>query len=239
MKKIATLLLILPLLKGVSSIAQVLPDEKLYEKGYNEVQNRRWPTAAAYLYAYIQRNPVIFVTDKNYEKQIKDAYFSSFNNIESEKNSLLNEINRLNTKIKNLEARLGGPASTSQGLSWQPNVPSLRAPAEPIMIRSRIITPIKGQWLVTLTSSSGSRFTGTLIIVTNEDVVNGTLGVSDNSGKKVIGMYDGDNLMLMRNTGKTTIQTYALKKLDENHFSGFYKNEGTAPDDGQIELARQ
>jgi len=230
------------LLIRISSEGQALTDDALYAKAYNEAQNRNWPIAGAYLFAYIQRNPVDFLKDKSYEKQVTDAFNSSIANIETEKKLLRDKINRQDDYIRNLEARLKIPASSSQGLSTQPPIPSLKQPAgrhaqamTTAIVRQR---PLQGQWRAILTSSSGTVFTGTLLIVTNEDVVSGTFTLSGKSDNTVAGLYDGENLLLLRNTGAITIQTYTLKKVDENHFSGLYKNEGRVPDDGRVELSR-
>jgi hypothetical protein len=243
MKIYITLILSLTLLLNVPSVGQVLSDDRLYENGYKEVQNRNWPSASAFLYAYIQRNPVAFIKDKVYEKQVIDAYKSSHNNIMSEKTWLQNEITRKNNYIRSLEERLKIPASTSQGLSTAPEIPKLKKPVqrEPSKWQMLSVTgkPLSGQWQATLTSTSGSVFTGTLIIVTNENVVTGSFTLSDNSDSKITGMYDSENLVMIRNTGKTTIQSYVLKKLDEDHFSGIYKNEGRVSDDGKIDLVRK
>jgi len=242
MKTIILTTIVLTLLINISAVAQVLTDDGLYAKGFTAVQYQNWPVASAYLFAYIQRNPVAFVQDKNYEGKVIYAYNVSINNIENEKSELRNALARKNEYISSLESRLNIPASLSLGLSSSPEIPPLDEPVQQLMKKgskySTLSRPIEGQWQATLSSSSGSVFTGTLTIVINVDVVTGTFTLSDNSASKVTGIFDGENLVLLRNTGATTIQSYAMKYIDENHYSGSYKNEGRYPDDGRIDLMR-
>jgi hypothetical protein len=239
MKTYLILLFVLTFLINRYSFGQILSDDQLYENGYYEVQKQNWPEASAYLFAYIQRNPIVFVKDQVYKQQVINAYNASIKNIESEMVRLTKEISGKDYYIQSLEERLNIPASTSQGLTSFPEMPPLKPPVQAEMRILRLQgRPLSGQWQATLTSSGGSVFTGTLIVVANEDVVTGSFILSDLSDSNITGMYDGENLVLMRNTGAITIQTYTMKMLDENHFSGFYKNDGRIPDDGMIDLVR-
>ncbi len=235
--------LILTMWINTSFVAQVLTDDKLYELGYNELQSRNWTAASNYLYAYIQRNPVAFEKDKGYQSNVVKAYSTSYQYIIDEKTDLENQIANKNNLIDDLYRELGRQPSLSIGVIIPPEIPSLKEPVKkPVKLKNPKFLQqgmsLTGQWKATLTSSGGGVFTGTLIVVTNEDVVTGTFAISDLSDDKVTGMYDDANLVLMRNTGVATIQTYILKRINENHFSGTYRNEGNVPDEGRIELVR-
>jgi len=243
MKTSITIVVMLLLFVNKTSFGQVLPDDKLYEMGYNELQKRNWPAASAYLFAFIQRNPIDFIKDKGYEQQVKNAYDASIKNIENDKQSMVAEIARQNTYIEDLKRRLKIATSSSSGIIVLPPIPPLKQPrkqsAQRIKTRATgMEKPLPGEWRATLTSSTGSAFSGILLIVTNEEVVSGTLTLSDQSDNKITGMFDGQNLVLMRNTGLRTIQTYMLKKIGPDHYSGTYKNEGDSADNGRIEMVR-
>lgn len=228
---------------NTSFVAQVLTDDKLYELAYNELQSRNWPAASVYLYAYIQRNPVAFEEDKEYQSKVEKAYSTSNQYIIDEKTDLKNQIAQKDNLIDYLYKELGRQPSLSIGVIIPPEIPPLKEPVKkPVKAKNpKFLQPgmaLTGQWKATLTSSGGGVFSGTLIVVTNEDVVTGKFAISDLSDDKVTGIYDQTNLVLVRNTGETTLQTYYLKKVDENHFTGTYRNEGSVPDEGRIELVR-
>jgi hypothetical protein len=234
--------IVLTFLINITAVSQVLTDDVLYAKAYTEIQNKNWPVASAYLFAYIQRNPIAFIKDKNYESKVNYAFTASINNIESEKNRLLNEITKQSEYIAKMQYQYHIPVSSTYEpiiladppLLDQPEQPPIQPPSKTKKLKKLL----EGPWQATLTSSSDSVFTGTLTIVTNADIITGAFTLSDSTASKVTGIFDGENLVLLRNTGATTIQSYAMKYIDENHYSGTYKNEGRVPDDGSIDLVR-
>jgi hypothetical protein len=225
------------------SVSQILSDDKLYEVGYNELQNRNWTKAGAYLFAFIQRNPVDFVKDKVYAKQVAEAFDASLKNVEKNFSDMRNEIASKDAIIADLKRQLKIPTSSSSAITVEPPIPTLKKPkvsgaktTSSMIIRQE--KPLEGEWQATLTSSTGTVFYGSLLIALNADLVSGTLTMSDNTGTKVTGMFDGRNFILLRNTGRNTMQTYTLTKIDQDHYSGTYKNDGNSVDNGKIEISR-
>jgi hypothetical protein len=98
---------------------------------------------------------------------------------------------------------------------------------------------LTGAWHYTASSTvSHSMFRGSMMLTQSDSNVTGVMTTADNSSSGLTGSLIGNALSLSRDTGLNTVQSYQLRKVANDRFSGTFRNVGQFPDSGTIELER-
>ena len=223
--------------------AQIYTDDQLYAKGYQEIQYNNWQKAMEFLFAFMQRNPVELLRDVKYAAEVKNAYKTASDNMIAAQNSLQTELNNLRRYKENAEKNNTGLGSTSRGVEVRPPLPPMRPPATTVRPWRQgdvkgVDDPIEGEWTITQTSSNGAVSKGKIFIVTSPDFVSGELTLSEQSAS-FTGIYHGGHLILLIYNGTNSIKIINVVKQDKYQFSGTYKDEGSAGDEGTVGFSRR
>lgn len=113
-----------------------------------------------------------------------------------------------------------------------------KLPAEPPIVINLKIIDLSGAWNYSMSSTSGSIFTGIATLAINETAVTGNFSVQDNTRTSIVGTFINNALSILRDTGLDTVQVMNLTGIDANHFTGTYNNQGKWADSGTISLSR-
>jgi len=98
---------------------------------------------------------------------------------------------------------------------------------------------VTGVWRYTSNSTvSHGTFQGTMTLTQSDSNVTGVMTTPDSSSSGITGVLMGKTMSLSRDTGLNTTQSYDLRKMSDDRFTGTFHNVGKFPDSGTIELDR-
>lgn len=98
---------------------------------------------------------------------------------------------------------------------------------------------VTGVWRYTSNSTvSHGTYQGTMTLTQSDSNVTGVMTTPDSSSSGVAGTLMGKTMSLSRDTGLNTMQSYDLRKMSDDQFTGTFHNVGKYPDSGTIELDR-
>jgi hypothetical protein len=97
---------------------------------------------------------------------------------------------------------------------------------------------LSGAWNYTMSSAQGGGVHhGTITLSQSGTYVTGTMTQADHTSTSVRGSFNSNTLIMSRDTGLNTIQTYSLTRSDDS-LSGTFQNEGQFPDSGSFRIDR-
>ena len=114
MKKVFfSLVIIFTLSSHSRSFGQVYTDEALYANGQKDYDNGDWQYAAVYLFALIQKNPQVFVTDASFKAEVTKAFDFAMTQLRS-------QVANSNQFLSQRSQPQHGVGSSQQGLGYKP-----------------------------------------------------------------------------------------------------------------------
>jgi len=223
--------------------AQLLTDDQLYRAAYDAHGAVDYVNTAIFLYAYIQRNPVVLTNEPARNAEVRSVYQWAVREIQN----ALQRGKADRARVEQLERGKSGLGSSSQGLGTAP--PRLTPPSAPhtggagrpgaAIMTTRSLS-VDGAWTIEMHSdASGTNYTGRVQLEIEGGAVTGTINIAGVGVRAVRGLVAavGDSVDFVRDTGLETIQHFRVARSG-TQLGGRFWNVGRYADSGSVVLRR-